>query len=112
MGDRVWCGPYNNLRSGGGTLTIGNDCLISQFCTLVARNHGVEKGVVIRSQKPTEDRRDVTLGNDVWLGAGTAVMPGVEIADGAVIGAGSVVTSHVPANEIWAGVPAKHIGHR
>lgn len=112
IGDRTWCGPYNNLRAGGGAIKIGNDCLISQYCTLVARNHGIELGVPIRTQKPAEDRRDITLGNDVWLGAGVSIMPGVTVSDGAVIGAGSVVTKNIGTNEIWAGVPARRIGQR
>lgn len=112
IGDRSWCGPYNNFRAGGGKVTIGADCLISQFCTLVARNHGIQSGTPIRMQKPADDPCDVAIGNDVWLGAGVSVMPGVSIADGAIIGAGSVVTKDVPSNEIWAGVPAKPIGRR
>ena len=51
----------------------------------------------------------VVLGNDVWIGHGAVVLPGVTIGDGCVIGAGSVVTRDVPANCVAAGVPCKVI---
>ena len=112
IGSGSWIGQYNNLRAGGGDIIIGRDCLISQFCTLVASNHGTVAGSTMQAQSPDPSRRGVRLGNDVWLGAGTCVMPGVEIGDGAVLGANSVVTRSVPAMEIWAGSPARKIGRR
>lgn len=51
--------------------------------------------------------RPVIVGSRVFIGAHCIIMKGVSIGDGAVIGAGSVVTKDVPANEIWAGNPAK-----
>jgi acetyltransferase-like isoleucine patch superfamily enzyme len=112
IGSDTWIGEYNNLRAGGGWIRLGRGCLVSQFCTLVASNHGVKLGESIRAQGAQSDRRGIVVGDDVWLGAGCAVMPGVTIGDGAVIGANSVVTSDVPAGEIWAGVPARRIGVR
>ncbi len=54
----------------------------------------------------------VTVKNDVWGGAGVHVMRGVTVEDGAILGAGSVVTKNVGPYEIWAGVPAKKISQR
>lgn len=51
----------------------------------------------------------VRIGNDVFIGAGSTILKGVSIGDRAIIGAGSVVTKSVPADEIWAGNPAKFI---
>jgi len=112
VGEGTWIGQYNNLRAGGGELRIGANCLISQFCTLVASNHGIRAGQPIQSQPPDPRRRGVTLGDDVWLGAGVAVMPGVSIGHGAVIGANSVVTRAVPDGEVWSGAPARQMGTR
>jgi acetyltransferase-like isoleucine patch superfamily enzyme len=112
IGDGTWVGQYNNLRAGGGRIQVGRNCLISQFCTLVATNHRIERAAPIQTQGAAVDRRGVVLGDDVWLGAGTAVMPGVRIGDGAVVGANAVVTRDVPAYEIWGGVPARRIGER
>lgn len=52
------------------------------------------------------------IGNDVWLGARVIVLGGVTISDGAVVGAGSVVTRDIGPYEIWAGNPAKFIRKR
>jgi len=112
IGQDTWIGQYNNIRAGGGNIEIGADCLISQFCTLVASNHGINRSHVIREQSPDASCRGVTLHDDVWLGAGVTVLPGVVIGRGAVIGAGSVVTHDVPPYEIWAGSPASRIGER
>lgn len=112
IGDNTWIGQYNNIRAGGGRIQVGSDCLISQFCTLVASNHATARCASIQSQGAAPDRRGVLIGNDVWLGSGAAVMPGVQIGDGAVIGANAVVTHDVPAYEIWGGVPARRIGAR
>lgn len=54
----------------------------------------------------------VTIGNDVWIGMRSIIMPGVNIGDGSVIGAGAVVTKDVPAYAIVGGVPAKVIKYR
>jgi NDP-sugar pyrophosphorylase family protein len=51
----------------------------------------------------------VTIGNRVYLGANSVVLPGVTIGDNAIIGAGSVVSKDVPANTVVAGVPAKYM---
>lgn len=111
VGDESWIGQYNNIRAGGGDITIGQGCLISQFCNLVAANHGVALNAPIRHQAPDE-KRGVILEDDVWLGAGVHILPGVRVARGAVVGAGSVVTRDVPEYEIWAGAPARMIRHR
>ena len=55
---------------------------------------------------------DTVIGNDVWLGYGALVLPGVRIGDGAIIGAGSVVASDVPAYQIVGGNPARVIRAR
>lgn len=55
---------------------------------------------------------NITIGNDVWIGINVLILPGVQIGDGAVIGAGSVVTKNVNDYEIVAGNPAKHIKYR
>jgi acetyltransferase-like isoleucine patch superfamily enzyme len=51
----------------------------------------------------------IKIGDDVFIGANTIVLKGVTIGDRAIVGAGSVVTKSIPADEIWAGNPAKFI---
>lgn len=113
IGSGTWIGQYNNLRAcGDGDISIGANCLVSQFCTLVGSNHSVKRERLIVDQGPDRSRLGIVVGDDVWLGSGVAVMPGVAIGNGAVIGANAVVTRPIPEYEIWAGAPAKKIGER
>ena len=62
--------------------------------------------------KAQKSKGDTLLGNDVWIGAESMIMPGIQIADGAVIGARSLITKNVGAYEIWGGNPARLIKKR
>jgi chloramphenicol O-acetyltransferase type B len=64
------------------------------------------------SEHVREQPRRVSIGHDVWLGRSVIVLPGVTIGDGAVVGAGSVVTKEVPPYAIVAGNPARLIRYR
>ena len=55
---------------------------------------------------------DTVIGNDVWIGYNAAFMPGVKVADGAIIGTNSLVTKNIGPYEIWGGNPAKLIRKR
>jgi acetyltransferase-like isoleucine patch superfamily enzyme len=113
IGDHTWIGEYNNFRlSGDSHIVIGRNCLISQFCSIVAANHGTWRDLPIQSQPHDPRKLNVRIGDDVWLGAGVSVMPAVEIGKGAVVGAGSVVTTSIPEYEIWGGIPARKLSER
>ena len=60
----------------------------------------------------TEKRNFIIIGNDVWIGANAIILPGVTVGDGAIIGAGAVVTRDVPPYAIMVGVPAKILKYR
>ena len=112
IGERTYIGEYNNIRAGGGKIKIGSDCLISQHITIVASNHSVNKKFLIRNQKWSLNKNFVTIGNDVWIGANSIILPGVTVGSGAVIGAGSVVVSDIPEYAIVKGNPAKIVNYR
>lgn len=113
IGKSTWIGEYNNLRAtAGADIQIGEQCLISQYCSLVAANHATAREQPILVQGDDLTRAGIVIGDDVWLGAGVAVVAGVTIGRGAVIGAGAVVTRDVPPYEIWGGVPAARISER
>ena len=85
-------------------ITIGENCQLTQDCKIFT--HG--GGNVLRSLYPTFDCfGKVKLGNNVYVGANSLIMPGVEIGNNVLIGAGSVVTKSVPSNVVIAGNPAK-----
>lgn len=62
--------------------------------------------------KGHQNKGDTIIGNDVWIGAESMIMPGINVADGAIIGARSLVTKNIGAYEIWGGNPARLIKKR
>ncbi len=101
----------NVILDGRGGLTIGDDVLIGYESIIMTTTHNYKDPFTpIRLQG--SERKQVSIGNDVWLGARVIVLPGVVIGDGAVIGGGAVVTKDVPALAIMAGIPAIKIGMR
>jgi len=85
-------------------ITIGADCQIGPNVQLLTPTHPVEP--TPRRDK-LEAARPITIGDNVWLGGGVIVCPGVTIGDNSVVGAGSVVTRDVPANVVAVGNPAR-----
>jgi len=99
----VWAGKRSKI-------VIGDNTIIGPGSFITSDNHGMAKDKLIRDQ--AGDERDVIIGSDVWLGAYAIILPGVNIGDGAVVAAGSVVTHNVSRYSIVAGVPAREIGQR
>ncbi|MDR3260116.1 MAG: glycosyltransferase [Fusobacteriaceae bacterium] len=112
IGDHTYIGEFNNIRAGGGKIIIGTNCLISQHITIVASNHGIDKNLPICKQQWCINNNNVIIKDDVWIGANSVILPGVTINEGAVIGAGSIVTKDVPSYAIVAGNPAKILKYR
>ncbi len=99
----IWAGPKSKI-------TIGNKTGIGPGSFITSDNNSMKAGIPIRDQQRNE--ADVIIGSDVWIGANSIILPGVTINDGAVIGAGSVVTKDVPENAIAVGNPAKVLKYR
>ncbi|MFT6338188.1 MAG: acetyltransferase-like isoleucine patch superfamily enzyme, partial [Halioglobus sp.] len=96
---------------GGGTLEIGNDCIVGQYFSCHPENHNYSIiEVPIRMQGVTH--QGIKIGNNCWIGSKATVLDGVEIGAGCIIAAGAVVTKSFPSNSIIAGVPAKMIKRR
>lgn len=93
------------------SVTIGDRCVIGANVTIVDTDfHSLDP--IIRSSKDDDQsacHKPVQIGNDVFIGGNSLILKGVKIGDGAVIGAGSVVTNSVPEREIVAGNPAHPI---
>lgn len=97
---------YNLCALDVAAITIGEDCQIGPNVQLLTPTHPVDP-------QPRRDKleaaRPIVIGDNVWLGGGVIVCPGVTIGDNSVIGAGSVVTKDVPANVVAVGNPARVI---
>ncbi len=95
----------------GGGVSIGDRTLVGYRTQILSSNHVVPpRGVRIFGAG--HERKPVVIGRDVWIGANVVVLPGVEIGEGAVVAASSVVTRSVPAYAIVAGNPARVIRQR
>lgn len=112
IGRDTFVGQYNNFRSVGAPIEIGDHCLLSQFGSFIASGHGYERRDLLIDEQGIPEKKGIWIGNDVWIGTSVTLMPGVRIGDGAVIGAGSVVTSDVAPYTIVVGAPAKLVGER
>lgn len=89
-------------------IKIGDRVTITQGCILLTHDGStwlIRDNNGVRHQKYS----DITLGDDVFLGANSIVMPGVRIGNKVIVGAGSVVTKNIPDNTVVAGNPAREI---
>lgn len=109
LGDRVEINNFSIVNGTGG-VSIGRDTLIGPGVRIISYQHQYDAGTLIREQRSIA--RPIQIGCDVWIGANAVVLAGVTIADGAVIGAGSVVTKDVPAGAVVVGVPARVVKYR
>ncbi|UED88290.1 sugar O-acetyltransferase [Streptomyces profundus] len=105
VGDRTFIN-YNFTALDVARITIGQDCQIGPQVQLLTPTHPLEPGP--RRDK-LEAAKPITIGDNVWLGGGVIVLPGVTIGDNSVIGAGAVVTKDIPADVLALGNPAKVI---
>lgn len=101
-------GTYINAL---GNIEMGDDVLIGSNVTISAGKHDIEgrdRSVFSRPAVPSS----IYFGNDIWLGAGVVILPGLHLANGTVIGANSVVTKNTDSYSVMAGVPARLIRFR
>ncbi len=87
-------------------ITIGADVQIGTNVQLLTPTHPIDP---VQRRDKWEAAEPITIGDNVWLGSGTIVLPGVTIGENTVVGAGSVVTRDLPANVVAVGNPARVI---
>jgi len=90
-----------------GAVTIGRRTLIGPAVQVYCADHHRDP---VRRARGEEIARPVAIGQDVWVGGAAVILPGVTIGDGAIIGAGSVVTRDVPEGAVVVGNPARPAG--
>jgi len=112
LGSRCHVGDRCSLWAGdvSGQIVVGEDALLGPGVFVTASNYLVPHGQPVIGQ-PHEER-DVRIGARTWLGANVVVLPGVQIGDGCVVGAGSVVSRSLPAEAVAVGVPARVVRER
>lgn len=110
IGNKSAINPYCVLQGNGG-ITIGDSTLIAAGVKIFSANH-VFSDTTRPIQTQGEASNGVTIGSDVWIGAGCIILDGTNIGDGAVIAAGAVVASDVPERAVMAGIPARVMKYR
>jgi acetyltransferase-like isoleucine patch superfamily enzyme len=106
--DNVGVGSYSFLGCAGG-IKIGADTIIGNYVSFHAENHNFsDLDVPIRLQGV--NHQGIVIGKNCWIGAKATILDGVNLGDGCIIAAGSVVKAgQYPSNGIYGGVPAKLI---
>jgi len=102
-----------------GPVKVGEYCAVAPGACLIAKDHDYSSPVIqakyygelMQKDLPRVEEK-IQVGDDVWIGRNAIILKGVDIGDGAVIGAGSVVTDDVESCEVVAGNPAKHVSWR
>ena len=92
------------LDAGG--VTFGHDVFLAPSCGFHTSGHPIDHE---RRNQGLEYAAPIVVGDNVWIGAGAQVMPGVTIGNNVVIGSGSIVTKDIPANSVAAGNPCRVI---
>ncbi|MCL7369553.1 MULTISPECIES: sugar O-acetyltransferase [Streptomyces] len=123
LGTRVWIEPPLHVAYGSRThlgddvyanfgltlvddveVFVGNRVMFAPHVTVSTTGHPVHPDL---RRDGTQFSAPVRIEDDVWIGAGALIMPGVTVGRGSVVGAGSVVTAHVPPMTVVAGTPAR-----
>lgn len=109
IGNGSGIGAFSNVPS---DVTIGENVMIGQELLIYTSNHRTDRTDIPMREQGWTEQRPVVIGDDVWIGSRVTILPGVHIGNGAVIGAGAVVTKNVPPYEVWGGNPARFLKHR
>lgn len=102
---------YGSVLALQGNFTMGNNVMVGEYTSIRDGSHDYRVDDIPMTQSK-DLVKDITIGNNVWLGRGCIIMPGTVIEDGVVVGANSVVKGHLLQNGIYAGAPVKYIKKR
>ena len=111
IGDDSSIHPRCQLNAYCSSIQIGRGVMIAPNCAFYSYSHGTAPDKPIASQ-PLETKGAIIIEDEAWIGVGVIILSGVRIGKGAVIGAGSVVTSDIPDNVVATGVPARVVKKR
>ena len=103
FGNNVYAN-FNLTLVDDGQIFVGDNVMFGPNVVVATPNHPILPEL---RKKGYQYNRDVVIGNNVWIGAGAIIVPGITIGDNSVIGAGSVVTHDIPANVVAVGNPCQ-----
>ena len=105
IGSNCIIGP-NSILNAADNITIGDNFLGGPELIIYTAEHGIENNGIPFIEQPNK-YAPVSIGNNVYIGARVIILKGVTIGDNVVVGSGSVVTSDLESNAIYAGNPAR-----
>ncbi len=103
VGDNFYSN-HNLVITDGAKVVFGDNVFIAPNCCITTAEHAIDPDM---RRQGIEIAKPITVGSNVWIGAGSVVLAGVTIGDNSVIGAGSVVTRDIPPNVVALGVPCR-----
>lgn len=102
---------YGVIISCNKSIKIGDDVQIGEYTSIRDTTHDYsDLGVPIKYN--ADISKEISIGNNVWIGRGCIILPGTIIEDGVVVGANSIIKGHLKKDNIYAGSPIKHIKNR
>ena len=107
VGNNISIHPFCYIDGEGG-ISIGSNVSIAHNVSILSFNHTWDDMLIPIKYNP-KSFKSVIIYDDVWIGCGVRIMPGVKISKRCVIAAGSVVTKDCKANSLYGGIPAKFI---
>ncbi len=110
IGTGVSIHQFSYFDASGG-IEIGSEVMIGHGVTIMTNSHNYNR-IDISMKSQNVRHKKVNIGDDVWIGAKSTILMGVNVGKGAIIGANSVVTKNIPEYSIVGGVPAKVISVR
>lgn len=112
IGNNVWISKNVAFYATNG-ITIGDDVVVAKDVSFISANHGFRyRSLKINQQGMETGIPPIVIGNDVWIGEKAIILKSVNIGNGAIVGAGAVVTKNVPTYTVVAGNPARFIANR
>lgn len=110
IGNNCYIGfGFSALASSKGHIYIGNDVLFASNVLITNENHGMNPESNIPYMNQELNAKNISIGNGCWIGENVCILPGVNIGEKSIIGAGAVVTKEIPPFSIAVGNPAKII---
>lgn len=103
FGNKVYANFHLTLVDDG-NIYVGDNVMFGPNVTVATAAHPIEPHL---RKAEYQYNLDVHIGNNVWIGAGAVILPGITIGENSVIGAGSVVTKDIPANVVAVGNPCR-----
>ncbi len=110
LGDNFVASGFSTVRAVDAPIKIGNQVSLGPGVAIIGANHGLAPGLPHQDQP--QQSAPIEIGDDVWIGAGAIVLPGVRIGKGSIIAAASVVIENIPENVVAGGVPARVLRNR